>query len=150
MDGSKPEPAPRWRRVLAALVDMALTAAIVWMLRARAGAGAAANERMRWLSVLPPELIREQLGSPGQRMLQVRTVDRRTGRRVALWRSLVLVGARMGGHLLARRAAANLGPPPVARVNVWRTLATPVAMAIVTSGLRRRLAPTREILVRED
>jgi hypothetical protein len=146
MDGTEPKAAPRLRRVLAALVDMALTAAVVWMLRARA----AADERTRWLSVLPPELIREQLGSPGRRMLGLRTVDRRTGRRVALWRSLALVGARMGGQLLARRIAPPPGSPPVARVNVWRAMATPLAATIVTSRLRRRLAPTREILVRED
>jgi hypothetical protein len=51
--------------------------------------------------------VREQLVSPGQRLAGVRTVDRRTGRRVALWRTLVLVGVRTGGQL----AAARLAPP---------------------------------------
>jgi hypothetical protein len=41
----------------------------------------------------------------------VRTVDRRTGRRVELWRTLVLFGARVGGQLLARRLSPAVQTP---------------------------------------
>jgi hypothetical protein len=94
------ERAPWPRRTLANLVDAAIAGGVAWSLRARA-AGAAREA----LSLLAPggELIREQLASPGQRLAGVRTVDRRTGRRLALWRTLVLIGVRVGGQLVVSR-----------------------------------------------
>jgi hypothetical protein len=51
----------------------------------------------RWLRPLSPAVgvLSEQLGTPGRWIVGLRTVDRRTGRRVALWRSLAvaLLGA---------------------------------------------------------
>ena len=48
-------------------------------------------------------MLREQLRSPGQRLLGTITVDRRTGRRVALWRTLAVAGARAAAAELTRR-----------------------------------------------
>jgi hypothetical protein len=48
-------------------------------------------------------VLREQLRSPGQRLLGTQTVDRRTGRRLALWRTLVVVGSRAAGAEVTRR-----------------------------------------------
>jgi hypothetical protein len=98
MDRAK---APGWRRTGANLVDMAVFGGLFWLARSRGRAreGSAAARLMG----IPVEVLREQLRSPGQRLLGTRTVDRRTGTRVALWRTLALVGARAAGAELTRR-----------------------------------------------
>src|SRR4051812_15506854 len=105
-------PAARWRRVLAGIVDVAIVGCPAWIWRRRAASAAGAG-RTRWMQLLGElgEPIREQLGSPGQRLLGVRTVDRRTGRRVELWRTLVLLGAGGGGQLLVRRLTPPVQTP---------------------------------------
>jgi hypothetical protein len=55
--------------------------------------------------------VREQLGSPGQRLLGLRTVDRRTGRRLELWRTLAVLGAALGGRAVMRRVAPSAPTP---------------------------------------
>jgi hypothetical protein len=105
-------PAPGWRRTLAGLVDVAIALGMAWRRRPRVGSAAVSGQnRSAALSRPVAELVREQLGSPGQRLLGVRTVDRRTGRRVELWRTLVLFGAGVGGQLLARRLTPALQTP---------------------------------------
>jgi hypothetical protein len=89
--------APGWRRVAGALID----AAILWPL-------GRSNRLARVPVAVAVEILREQVGSPGQLLLGVRTLDRRSGERVALWRSMALGGVAWGGQLLVRR----LAPPP--------------------------------------
>jgi hypothetical protein len=98
--------APRWRGMLAGLADLAIAAGVGSLWRRGMGSPAAVRPA-RWMALVRPaaELLREQLGSPGQRLLGIRTVDRRTGRRVELWRTLVLLGAGAGGQLIVRRLA---------------------------------------------
>ncbi|HWX96813.1 MAG TPA: hypothetical protein VNZ01_08160 [Solirubrobacteraceae bacterium] len=104
MTGREISPASRWRRTLAGLVDVAIAGGVAWLWRRRAGSSAGSG-KARWAAMFTPaaELIREQLASPGQWLFGVRTVDRRTGRRVEPWRTLVLLGASAGGQLLVRR-----------------------------------------------
>ena len=78
----------------AALID----AATLWPLARRAGRRAAPLNAL-------VEVVREQVGSPGQHLLGVRTVDRRTGERVALPRSLALAATASAGSLLTRRVS---------------------------------------------
>jgi hypothetical protein len=98
--------APRWRRMLAAAVDSAIVGGAVWLSRRRSTHGGI-DRAAGWGRLFGPisELVRQQIGSPGQRLLGVRTVDRRTGRRPELWRTLVLLGADAGGWLLMRSVA---------------------------------------------
>jgi hypothetical protein len=100
------DPAPRWRRMLAGAVDSAIVGGAVWFSRRRSVNGGI-DRAAGWARLFGPasELIHQQIGSPGQRLLRLRTVDRRTGRRPELWRTLVLLGADAGGWLLMRRAA---------------------------------------------
>ncbi|MGO9487789.1 MAG: hypothetical protein ACLQBB_02030 [Solirubrobacteraceae bacterium] len=175
--------APTWRRTGAGLIDMAFFGALWWFARSRGllrERGVAAQ-----LMALPGELLREQLRSPGQRVLGTLTVDRRTGRRLALWRTLALVAARAAAAEITRRlepahspelerereaAGAELGeimrrhpqasPEREAELqaayarhrtsmpSLPRTVAPSLLTGIVTTRLRRRLAPTVEILAR--
>jgi hypothetical protein len=82
MTNAEISPAPPWRRALAAIADIAIVGGVAWLWRRRAGSAAGVG-RTRWAPLLRPsgEMVREQLGSPGQHLLGVRTVDRRTGRR---------------------------------------------------------------------
>jgi hypothetical protein len=101
------ETAPRWRSILAGLVDTAVAGAAVWGLKVRGGVARTAT-----IPVVPAsQLLRQQLGSPGQRLFGVRTVDQRTGTRVALWRSLVALGAGVGTHLLTARMSSPEATP---------------------------------------
>ncbi len=179
--------APRWREMLAGLLDVSLVGGLLWLVRRQQGGAAAAAERLRWLRYVPADALREQLRTPGQRLLGIRTVDRRTGQRVALWRTLALVGVAGGSQLIVNR----LKPPDtpaqerereafveemqaimrrhpqrsperdaerqalLARHqstlpgrDLQRALALTFLAGLVTRRLRRRLAPTREILVR--
>lgn len=177
--------APRWREGLAGLVDVAIVGGVAW-LAARGEAPAQAAARLRWLRLVPADAVREQLRTPGQRLLGIRTVDRRTGERVALWRTLALVGVAAGGQQLARRVAPQaqseererdrdsylqelreihmrhpLDSPerqaamselmrrhgPM-RANLLATVGPMAGVALLTSRLRRRMAPTVEVLVR--
>jgi hypothetical protein len=100
-------PAPRVRRTLAVAVDMALAGGWTWLRRPKLRDGAApAVEPSLFARLLAPasELVRTQIASPGERLTGVRTVDRRTGRRVQLWRTLLLVTVRAGGAELIRRS----------------------------------------------
>jgi hypothetical protein len=103
--------------MLAGAVDVALAGGLAWLLRRRAPGVPDARgvaSASRWIPVLGPssELVREQLGSPGQRMLGIRTVDRRTGARVALWRTLIMTAAAVTGNVLARRNIRGAAPEP--------------------------------------
>jgi len=93
--------APTWRRTGANLFDMAFFGALFWAARSR-GLAREGSVGARLIAI-PLEVLREQLRSPGQRLLGTKTVDRRTGRRLALWRTLVVVGARAAGTEVARR-----------------------------------------------
>jgi hypothetical protein len=179
--------APRWRQALAALLDVALFGGVAWLVRSRAKGGVARANRQSWMRLLPAEFVRERLRSPGQRMLGLRTVDRRSGRQVELWRTLVLLGANAGGQLLARRLTPPVPSPARARelerfsaelaaiyerhrddhaaaeaerrelferhpgpisVDFWRAAGPSLAIGLINNRLRRRLAPTSEVLAR--
>lgn len=177
--------APRWRTALAGLVDVAISGAALRLLQSRAPGRPA---RIAGALLAPTgELVREQLASPGQRLFAVRTVDRRTGRRTELWRTLVLVGFAGGVQLAERRlrpgvdaagegrraelaarmkdiseryreeparrdaefrsAALQSGLPPI-----WPGLVRIAGGGLLAGAarrrLRRRLAPTVEVLAR--
>ncbi len=173
--------AGRWRRGAAGALDTALIGAVAW-LRARGPGGAAeATRRLRFLRLIPAEALREQLRTPGQRLLGVRTVDRRTGERVALWRTLLLTAVAAGGQQLSRRFAMpdaeqdaqrerfldevrelDMRHPPDSpgraeamramrerhgsvSGDLLRQLGPALAASLLTSRLRRRLAPTVEV-----
>src|SRR6185437_11728284 len=175
--------APAWRRTGANLADMAFFGGLFWLARSRgllregsAGAG---------LMAVPVEVLREQLRSPGQRLLGTRTVDVRTGRRVALWRTIVLIGSRAASAELTRRLepartpeldrereAANAEVADIMRrhpqaspereaelraayrrhshatPSLPRAVAPSLVLGVLTTRLRRRLAPTVEVLAR--
>lgn len=188
---SVPVPAPQVRRILAAAIDTAIGGGLVWLLRGRASPRWKAGPQPAgngWIRMLGPagELAREQLGSPGQRLLGLRTVDRRTGGRVALWRTLLLLAVGVAGQAIIRRSAPcpdpeleldrarfgrdlravheRHGDDPAARdaemrrlfeqypepinVNLARSVGPTLAVGLLSSLLRRRLAPTSEVLVR--
>jgi hypothetical protein len=112
--------APRSRRMLAGAIDSATAFAIGRGLKRFGGPrppaggdrpdGRAAATLA--LGVLGPssDLVRQQLGSPGQRVLGLRTVDRRTGERVARSRTLLLVALGIADQALAARQKP--GPDP--------------------------------------
>ncbi len=181
MDGLRTERAPRWRQTGAALVDMAWLGGLWWLARSR-GWVREGGPLARVLAA-PGDILREQLRSPGQRLLGTRTVDRRTGRRVALWRTLVLMGAGTAAQEAARRLAPVETPDGEREREAFReemqaimrrhpqaspqrdaerdalmarhpgpdfarTLAPVLLTGLLTTRLRRRLAPTVEILAR--
>jgi hypothetical protein len=171
--------------MLAGAIDAALVGSGTWLWRKRRGGESA--RAARWMPVLEPAVqsLREQLRSPGQLLLGLRTVDRRTGRRLDLWRTLVLLGVGVARPMLARR----LAPPPltpeqerdrsgfldelnaiqtrhpddaIAREaerrqlferqhnqvpDILRHTAVPMlVLGLLNNRLRRRLAPTTEVL----
>jgi hypothetical protein len=103
---SEIRPAPRVRRMLAGVLDAAIVAGGTWLWRHRRGGGENARAT-RWTGLLEPAVgsFRQQLRSPGQLLLGLRTVDRRTGRRLQLWRTLVLIGADVTRVEIVRRLA---------------------------------------------
>ena len=107
------EKAPGWRVIGAGLID----SAVLWPFARRIG-----GLRVPLNAIV--EVLREQVGSPGQRLLGVRTVDRRTGQRVALPRSLALAAVAAAGALLThRRSPRALHPRPQRAVeDYWRAL----------------------------
>jgi hypothetical protein len=93
-------PAPRARRTLAGLIDastfgLLFALYVRWKWRSGREPGPDHNPAglERWLRLLNPVLgvVSEQLGTPGAWIVGLRTVDPRTGRRVALWRTLAVV-----------------------------------------------------------
>ncbi len=113
--------ASRWRTTLAGLLDAGLVAGVLWTLRSGSGLGRGARTAGALLAPTS-DFVREQLASPGQRLLGIRTVDRRTGRRVALWRTALLLGVRAGGQLAAARLAPAT-PDAAARAQLETELA---------------------------
>jgi hypothetical protein len=109
------QPAPRARKALAGLIDTAVLAlpAALYLLRALRASGAErpAARPPGWTRVLTPAVavLGEQVGTPGGWIMGVRTVDRRTGRRLALWRTLTVAFAQVATRVLIRR----LTPRPV-------------------------------------
>lgn len=108
------EPASPGRRVLAGLINAAMMSLPVIRQTRRAlraaRAGETAAKAQSWTQALPGvlEILAEQVGTPGGWIMRVRTVDKRTGRRLALWRSLVVALVNIGTRLLGRR----LNPRP--------------------------------------
>jgi hypothetical protein len=117
-----PQPAPRARTALAGLIDaglMALPTAVVLRRTMRvAEAGDAPYRPPRWISALAPAFVvlGEQLATPGDWIMGVRTVDKRTGARIALWRTLTVALVRIA----ARRLARQLRPRPVIPTDMER------------------------------
>lgn len=107
--GSEPEQAyvraPRWRETGAGLVDAAAFGGLTWLARRREliRLDGAVGTVIGVASVV----LREQLRTPGQVLLGIRTVDRRTGERVALWRTLAVAATNFAGRRLAGRLAAS-------------------------------------------
>jgi hypothetical protein len=108
--------ASRRRRAIAKLTDMAIALAITFLLRDRgAGAGPSWTADVRvWFARLAPlqAILGEQIGSPGRWLAGVQTVDRRTGRRVAFWRTALIFGSRAA----TEAAATHLKPEPPAPI----------------------------------
>jgi hypothetical protein len=179
-DGPFPTPAPRVRQMLAGALDMAVAGGTAWLRRRRSGA-APAGEPAIWMRLLGPlsELVRVQIGSPGERLLSLRRVHKRTGRRVQLWRTLLVVATQAAGAELGRRlrrpdperererAAFNLElraiddrhgndpgahqaeiarlferAPKPATADLMRSVGSVVAVGLLVTLVRRRLAPT--------
>ncbi|HTA34875.1 MAG TPA: hypothetical protein VK721_15745 [Solirubrobacteraceae bacterium] len=188
MTSTEIKSAPRARRMLAGAIDAALVGGGTWLWRKRRGGESA--RAARWMPVLElaAESLRQQLRSPGQLLLGLRTVDRRTGRRLELWRTLVLLGAGVArGVFMRRLAPPRLTPEQerdrsgfldelnaiqarhpddaVAREaerrqlferqhnqvpDILRHTAAPMlAIGLLNSRLRRRLAPTTEVLAED-
>jgi hypothetical protein len=163
------------RTLAAGAVDAAIAAGVVRAVGSRSASLA------RGVAI-SAEIVREQVRSPGQRLLGLRTVDRRTGARVAPWRSLLIAGAGVGGQALVGRLAPKSDPvleggdylreadelhrlhadDEQARrqalasfhqqhqVPVARVVLPMVAVGLLNIGLRRRLAPTRQVRAGED
>ncbi|HYB23738.1 MAG TPA: hypothetical protein VED41_08070 [Solirubrobacteraceae bacterium] len=109
-DDAIPRPAPRALQTLGAAIDMAVSGGVAWLWmrrrRERASAnGAMSSARLAPGSGLALAVLREQLGSPGGWIVGLRTVDSRTGQRVALWRTLAVLGGRALTARLSRRLA---------------------------------------------
>lgn len=180
-------PAPRWRETGAGLVDAGVLGGLSWLARRR--------ELIRLdgpfarLMGVVPAVLREQLRTPGQLLLGIRTVDRRTGARVVLWRSFAVAGASIAGRLVIRRLAVSgrsererpredflaemhelMRQHPQASPEreaarrelfarhpstititsrgILRAVAPTLLFGLVMRRLRRRLAPTVEVLAR--
>jgi hypothetical protein len=171
--------------MLAGALDAAIVAGATRLWRHRRRGGNAGTAR--WTGLIEPAVqsLRQQLRSPGQLLLGLRTVDRRTGRRLELWRTLVLLGLGVGRSVLVRRLAApqltpeqerarsgfldelnaiqtrhpdDEGAREAARQELFgrqhnqvpdilrRTAAPALALGLLNSRVRRRLAPTAEVL----
>jgi hypothetical protein len=178
-------PAPAVRRMLAGSIDAAIVAGATRLWRHRQGGGNARAARSTGLFEPALQSLRQQLRSPGQLLLGVRTVDRRTGRRLELWRTLVLLGVGVARVTLVRRLAPPKLTPEQERdrrgfldelnaiqarhpddeaareserqqlfarqhnqlPDILRRTAVPaLALGLLNKRLRRRLAPTTEVL----
>jgi hypothetical protein len=171
--------------MLAGALDAALVGGGTWLWRQRRGAESA--RAARWAGLLEPtvESLRQQLRSPGQLLLGLRTVDRRTGRRLELWRTLVLLAVGVARMMFVRHLAPPQLTPEQERERsgfldelnaiqarhpddevareaerqrlferqhnqvpeiLRRTAGPMLALSLLNSRLRRRLAPTTEVL----
>jgi hypothetical protein len=106
--------------MLAGLIDAATVVVLfarylrsIWRSGPDAGPGPDPVGLQRWLRPLAPavRVLSEQLGTPGGWIVGLRTVDRRTGRRVALWRSLAV--ALLGAVTEAVRRRLTPASPPI-------------------------------------
>ncbi len=177
--------APRWRQTGSGLIDVGAIAGLRWLARRRGLTGA--EKMITRRAGTGQHVLREQLRSPGQLLFGTRTVDRRTGARVALWRTLALAGAVAAGGEVVRRLSPSENPErrraqaafasesheiyarhpqaspereaalrdlyrryPGSMVSPdpVRIFLPPLLVGLVSSGLRRRLAPTVEVLAR--
>jgi hypothetical protein len=173
--------------MLAGALDAALLGGATWLWRQSQGGGGENARAGRWMPVLEPavQALREQLRSPGQMLLGLRTVDRRTGRRLELWRTLVLLGVGVARPMFVRRLAPPRLTPEQERERsgfldelnaiqarhpddalareaerrqlferqhnqvpdiLRRTAAPMLVLGLLNNRLRRRLAPTTEVL----
>jgi hypothetical protein len=178
-------PAPAVRRMLAGAIDAAIVAGATRLWRHRRGGGKERAARSTGLFEPALQSLRQQLRSPGQLLLGLRTVDRRTGRRLELWRTLVLLGVGVARVTLVRRLAPPKLTPEQERdrrgfldelnaiqarhpddeaareserqqlfarqhnqlPDILRRTAVPaLALGLLNKRLRRRLAPTTEVL----
>ena len=102
-------PRPAGARRGAGLIDAGVVAGLRWLarrrglIRGREDVHAAAPGRASTCCGSSCE-------RPGQLLLGIRTVDRRTGTRVALWRTLALAGASGGGRGAGSPAGTVRGP----------------------------------------
>jgi hypothetical protein len=108
--------APRVRQALAWLIDVSFVAGVAFARRRAAGRSLfhaepaqrsparSAVEVLMW-----PMAVVQHVGSPGERLAGVRTVDRRTHRPVTLSRALVLTVATAG----LRALRTGLTPPAI-------------------------------------
>jgi hypothetical protein len=149
--GIEPTPAPRVRQTLAGLVDaavLALPTAFYWRRAWRARkTGRPAARPPSWMGMLAPAaaVLGEQVGTPGGWIMGVRTVDRRTGRRLELWRTLTVALVQLATRLLSRRLRPRSAAPSEAerrQQELWPPLVAGLASALVNRAVRRRLAPT--------
>jgi len=108
--------APRWRQGLAGLIDAALLAGFA-VARRRLERGHRPPPFLRPQSVAREAMgalwwstaLLERFGTPGERMLGVRTVDRRTGDPVALSRTLMLTALAVAARGLRAALAPSSG-----------------------------------------
>jgi hypothetical protein len=129
---SPPEPAPRRLRAEAGAIDTAvngLIAGALWLYSRRGGSGSAGGDDTGNSSSLGNGasaqrvalgvggLLGERFGSPGQRIVGLRTVDSRSGEPVALKVSLALAGLKLGSGLVNKRLARAAAPARTARVS---------------------------------
>ncbi len=185
MAGDSYQRAPLWRRTGAGLLDAAVFAGGSTRAR-RTGLVREGGLIERQLIPALPDVLREQLRMPGQLLFGIRTVDRRTGKRVALWRTFALAAVAATGRELVRRLAfpespeldrerqafnaeiheifrghpqdspereAALREASARQRGLWpsaaRAMGPSLLVGLLSSGLRRRLAPTVEVLARE-
>jgi hypothetical protein len=105
------QPAPRWRRGLAGLVDAAVLAAIsalgiVAAVRRRRESGIAPSSpgRLVAAATLAVVALRERGDSPGLRLLRLERRDRVTGRRPGSLRAIAVIAVSQVPRILAARA----------------------------------------------
>jgi hypothetical protein len=171
--------------MLAGALDAALMGGAAWLWRQRPQSESERARRWTPPAELAADAFRQQLRSPGQLLFGLRTVDRRTGRRLELWRTLVVVGAGAARGMFLRRLAPTPLTPEQERVRgafleelnaiqvrhpddaaareaerqrlfarqhnsapdiLRRTAAPMLAIGLLHSRLRRRVAPTTEVL----
>lgn len=140
MDDDAQLPVSRPRQAFATLIDVALAGAVAWSQRGRANAGV-----LRWLRLLPAEAVREQLRTPGQRLLGIATVDTRTGRRVALWRTLVLLAVGAAGQALSARLRGREDPDAERRREAVRRDLDEIARGHADDRAARQAAMQRSL-----
>ncbi len=108
--GIELEAAAGWRKGLAGVIDAGIPMAVAYARRRRRPAhgkgssGGGIGEAIG--GVLARSALIERMGSPGQRLMGLRTVDRRTGRPVTLRRATLLTGLGVGVTVARARLRA--------------------------------------------